>query len=221
MKLRTIFAAACILFSSAIFAQNTLPVSGVTGNLLKRIISFGDFTTSKVKAVSVNTSVNLAGAEIGWSKMKYSFTQTSPSGEAEVKAFGNPKNDEIAQFRNLLGIDSNLKAVFSGTITTSAAVWAFYIDGGAKVSDAPCGKLIKGEDITITITGGDFTSMGDMMMNKLEFTYNFLLNGEVIGKVTTDNNKEVWFKEGLDEETSLALASAYSALLTRIGMSAN
>jgi len=211
-------ATVCLFASESLFAQDNMQVSGITGNLLKRIVKFGDYTTSKVKAVKSKTTLSVESIDMEWAKMNYSFTQTSPSASAEVKASADPNSVEYEQYRKMLGLSDKGKAVYSGTIA-AAQTWAFCVNVVAKPSDDQCGQMIAADGTVISITGGDNTKAKDILMNKINFSYNFIFEGDVVGKVTTDDKGQVWIKDGIDSDMQLALAALSSALLTRIGMS--
>lgn len=219
MKKITIFILSFLgmLLSTSVYSQDAMQVSGLKGNLLKRVITFGDYSTSKVKAIEKSSTLSFDVADVSWSNINFSFTQTSPDGEAVVKSSSNPNSTENKQFRKSIGLSNKGKAIYSGSIAAKQN-WIFYLDGVAKPSDDECGMLMGEDDTKIIITGGDETTTKDKMKHTLRFHYNFILNSEVIGKVSTDNNGEVWFKENLDGDTKLVLAAISSAILTRIGM---
>lgn len=214
-----------LAFSLSLSAQNEneiMPVSGVKGSLINRIISFGDFTSSKIKAVKVSSSFKIDGLGSEVSNMKYSFTETSPAGSLDVKATDNPDKEFLNTVREFLGADISGKASYIGTYTASDSdlKWNFYINPSIGSGDRECGVIKSSTGETITVSGDNTTSSKEKMMNTLSFHYTFSYNGQNIGSVSTDNKGEVWIASDVDAQIKLAVAATCTALLTRIGMNA-
>lgn len=211
-------------FSLSVFGQDEnefMSVSGIKGVLINRVISFGDFSSSKIKAVKVSSSFKIDGMGSEVTNMKYSFTQNSPSGSIDVKATDNPDKELINTVREFLGMDISGKASYIGTFTSPDTQWNFYINPSKGSGDRECGMIKSSTGETITVSGDNTTSMKEKMMNTLSFHYTFTYNGETVGIVTTDKKGEVWIKSDLDDQIKLALAATATSLLTRIGMNAD
>jgi len=107
------------------------PVKGRQGIVINQVISFGDFTTSKIKKGWTKTSRITSGVtSASKSSQKFSFTQIgSEKEQAEVSCLGQLSQAEIEIVRNLLALSYEFKNCFTGSVEVVAdsTTWEFII----------------------------------------------------------------------------------------------
>ena len=202
-----------------------IEVQGITKALLKRVITYGDFSTSKVKAVQVTHGFDVDGMGMEFTNKKYSFTQISPAGEAEITASDNPDKEQINTIKQLFGINTKGKVSYSGKIkgnSTEIGEWHFYVNPAKSSSEIECGKIISEGKEGFIISGQNSTTSKQAMFGKMTFKYSFSYNGEIVAMVNTDGTADygtckIWIKKDLDKNLQLIVASVCSSLLARIG----
>lgn len=227
-KLFLTLAACALLLATSFNAYSSAPqnedemlkVTGITNSLLNRKISFGNYASTKIKAVSVSSSFSINGSEMsGVTNMKYSFSVSDNSSTMDVKATDNPDKQQLNAVREFIGMDMTGKASFVCDMTDqSNNNWKLYLNPTKGESDRECGLLKGYNGKEFIVSGNNTTTLGEQMMHKMNFHYNLLSEGEVVAWVRTDNKGELWISPALDSETKLAIATAFTAMLARIGM---
>lgn len=198
--------------------SETLAVSGRQGFRIGRSLSFGEYSTGKVrqgwvKGYDIPFFVRFQGM-----KEKLSFQQFDHSGQlADVFAAGKFRSTELPVVHDYFNIVLKEKNEFAGSVVLNEGldVWEFLLynpDGEAfRKNDA---GFIRSETDWIKVTGISALQEGKSLSAKF-LGYEFILNGQPIGAVETINSGKVWLKEELPADLKLVLASLSSALLLR------
>lgn len=202
-----------------------LSVKGRYGKQFNQVITFGDFTTSKIKKGWTKTSSFTSGAKsVSKSSQKFSFTQFGPNNsEAEVACLGELSKADIEIIKNLFVVGMDFKNCFTGSIqmATDSVPWEFIIlDPDAKPdTESSKGFIRKGNEQLIELFG--ITELEGKKIPKMLQTligWEFRLNGQAIGVVSLYNKGAVVLKDGISEEHKMVIASLSTALLVRVDL---
>ncbi len=196
-------------------------VKGRYGFTFKKVITFGEYKTSKIKKgwiKSSNTSffVNFRKAE-----QKFSFTQYSPSKlEAEVSCVGELQEKDVDVVKDFFALDLSYKNCFSGNITIAGDTvnWEFLINDP---DDNPgegvlMGSVKKANKVTIEIY--PIVKLEGKKIPKLFqqlFGYEFRYNNNPIGALSIYNKGDVYFSKDASDEHKLIMACLSTALLVK------
>ena len=203
-------------------SSKILPVKGRYGKQFNQVITFGDYTTSKIKKGWTKTSSFTFGAKsVSKSSQKFSFTQFGPnSAEAEVTCLGELSKADIEIIKNLFAVGMDFKNCFTGSIqlVNDSVPWEFIIlDPDSKPdTESSKGFVRKGNEPMIELFG--ITELEGKKIPKMLQTligWEYRLNGESIGVVSLYNKGTVVLKEGISEEFKIVIASLSTALLVR------
>jgi hypothetical protein len=199
-----------------------LPVKGRQGFQIGRELSFGEFTTDKVrqgwaKGYDIPFILRFQGV-----KEKLSFSQFGKPGQvAEVYCIGKFRSIEMNGLKDYFTLSLKEKNHFAGTVILNGGrdTWEFllYNPDGEFLRDARAGFIRKNGEV-IDVNG----------VRKLENTkhnfggtflgYEFVQHGQVIGAVEIVNNGRVWLKNDLPDNLKLVLASLSSGALLRTNL---
>jgi hypothetical protein len=198
-------------------------VKGRQGFQVGQVLSFGDFTTSKVKrgwtfSYSVPFIVKFQGA-----KEKLSFQQFDQNKNvADVAVVSRFKETEYTPVGDYFDISLRYKNYFAGTLKMNGAedTWDFIIhnvDGNERsLGKNGTAGFIRNRQTKIDIVGiRELEGASSFLTQNDVYGYEFRQNGQIIGSVSTINNGKVWFKNGLNEDLKLVLAGVSSSLMLR------
>jgi len=203
-----------------------LPVKGRWGKQFNQVITFGDFSTSKIKKGWTKTSTFTSGAKsVSKASQKFSFTQYDPNqAEAEVACLGELSKADIEIIKNLLSVGMDFKNCFTGSIelVADSSLWEFIILDPDAVPESASSKgfIRKGNEELIELFG--ITELEGKKIPKLLQTlqgWEFRLNGQPIGVVSLYNKGTVVLKNDVSDELKLVMASLSTALLVRVDLS--
>ncbi|TDE18671.1 hypothetical protein [Dyadobacter psychrotolerans] len=207
----------------------TYAVKGRQGFQVGQVLSFGDFKTSKVKrgwtsGYSIPFIVNFQGA-----KEKLSFQQFSANGSsAEVALVSRFNETEYEPIKNYFSVSLKYRNYFAGSVKPAGdnAVWDFIVhnvDGNSRsLKNNSTVGFVRNNNIKIDISGiRELEGSPSLVTLGNVYGYEFVLNGKVIGAVSTVNNGKVWFKKDLDVDLKLVLASISSGLMLRNSVEEN
>ena len=204
--------------------KNQTSVYDVKGRngFFKRVITYGDYYTSKVKrgwthSYNIPFFVTYKGA-----KQKLSFTQMDSTGlAADVFCVGKFKQKEFSLFEDLITVELDRHSNFTGSIfpktEATADHWDFYLynpDGGF-IDNNTYGVAENVDGTKIQIKGVRQIEQQSQVFDVEVYGYEFFLEGNSIGAVSTINNVRVWMKNNIDNDMKLIVASLSSALMVR------
>lgn len=201
--------------------SETFSVKGRQGFQIGRSLSFGEYTTSKVKqgwvkGYDIPFIVRFQGM-----KEKLSFQQFNGSGQmAEIYSVGKFRSTELPFVKDHFNIILKEKNHFAGTVILDGGqdVWEFllYNPDGESFKSAKAGFVQNNHDV-IEVKGVTQLENGNNFSSKF-LGYEFIHSGKAIGAVETVNNGKVWFKNDLPDDLKLVIASISSSLLLRTSL---
>jgi len=214
-----------LIFSGNLQDNTTvMNAKGRQGWQFNQVISFGDYTTSKIKRGWTKGGTWDFVLKFQKAEQKLSFTQNTPFGKsAEVLAVGRFKNAELPLFKDFLSFSLKYENTFVGTVIPDddeSNNWDFIIHNpeSGLPKDADCG-IIKDNNGNEIVIRGVKKVQGQLNWMQLDnYGFEFIRNGQSIGAVSTINNGRVWLKNDIDDNTKLVLASIASSLLVRHSM---
>ncbi|GAB2802044.1 hypothetical protein GCM10027275_55380 [Rhabdobacter roseus] len=199
-------------------------VKGRQGFQVGQVLSFGEYKTSQVKrgwtfSYSIPFAARFSGA-----REKLSFQQLGPGGRsAEVAFVSRFKETELSPLKDYFSLSAYYQNAFAGGIELNGTNegWEFIVqnvDGG--------GNSLKNNTLGFVRSSTDRTRIDIIGLRELEgspklmtmtnvYGYEFRLDGQTIGAVSTVNNGKVWIKDNLHPELKLVLASVASGLILR------
>ncbi|WP_247237117.1 hypothetical protein [Telluribacter sp. SYSU D00476] len=198
-------------------------VKGRQGFQIGQVLTFGDYTTSKVKrGWTFSYSIPFV-ARFNGAREKLSFQQFGPGGRSAEVAFVSRFRDvDVSPVREYFSLSTNYRNYFAGGIELSGSKegWEFIlhnVDGGRTLKNTTLGFIRSNTDGTrITIVGLRELEGGSKLANPTSvYGYEFQLDGQTIGAVSTLNNGKVWLKDNIHPELKLVLASVSSGLMLR------
>lgn len=211
-----------LLLSAELKSDNmSYEVKGRQGALINQVISFGPYTTSKIKrgwtmSYDIPFILRFQG-----SKERLSFSQfTSDSLKANVFCVGKIKSSEYEIIDDIFGIPVNYENTFTGTIVqTTTNFWEFIIfnpDAGyGSVEYATSGFAKSRTGETIEIKPVKFLENHKGLKSIDNYGFEFLIENKTIAAVSIMNNGKVWMSKQIDAEQKLVLSALCSALLTK------
>jgi hypothetical protein len=198
-------------------------VKGRQGFQVGQVLSFGDYSTNRVsrgwtRSYSIPFVVQFNGA-----REKLSYRQSGPGDRwAEVALVSRFREVDVSPAREYFGLSTFYKNMVAGGIELSGSreSWEFVIynaDGGRTLKNNTAGFVRSRADGTrIDITGIRKLEGNSPLMPLLDiYGYEFRLDGQPVGAVSTVNNGRVWIKDNLHPELKLVLASVSSGLMLR------
>lgn len=196
-------------------------VKGRQGVLINQVISYGPYTTSKIKrgwtmSYDIPFILRFQG-----SKEKLSFSQfTSDSVKANVFCVGKLKSAEYEIIDDIFGVPVRYENTFSGTIVqTNKLFWDFIIynpDAGYGTGEYATKGFAKsrtGESIEIKPVKYLENHKGLKSIDN--YGFEFFIENKAIAAVSTMNNGKVWMSKQLDAEHRLVLSALCSAILLK------
>jgi hypothetical protein len=197
-----------------------MPVKGRQGLLIGQVIRYGAYETDPVKrgwtsGYDVPFILHFQAA-----KEKLRFTQHGPEGQvAKVACISRFKSTDLNLIGEFFGIPLNYQNYFAGAIITGNNHWDFLLhnpNGDFLRSKASAGFARRSDHREIEIRAIRGLKDQPEWMKKLTvYGHEFLLDGKVVGAVSTLNRGKVWIDESLDAETRTVLASLATGLLLR------
>ncbi|WP_031526138.1 hypothetical protein [Dyadobacter crusticola] len=207
----------------------TYQVKGRQGFQIGQVLSFGDYTTSKVKrgwtfSYSLPFIVKFNGA-----REKISFQQFGLNGaSADVALVSRFKETEYEPLEDYFSISLKYKNYFAGTVKVAESdeSWDFLVhnvDGASRsLGKNSTVGFVRTNRTKIEIEGiRELEGSSSFLTQNDVYGYQFTLDGKVVAAVSTINNGKVWFKKDLDSNLKLVLASVSSGLMLRNNMEDN
>lgn len=199
-----------------------LPVKGRQGLQVGRSLSFGEYTTDKVKQGWVKGYDIPFFVRFQGMKEKLSFQQYGKPGQvADVYSVGKFRSTELPFLRDYFNIILKEKNHFAGMVIMNGGqdVWEFllYNPDGESLNSARAG-FVKNYNYMIEINGVKKMENGKHSLSNKFWGYEFVCEGQAIGALETINNGKIWFKNNLPDDLKLVLASLSSSLLLRTSL---
>ena len=196
-----------------------MSVKGRNGLQIGQIIRYGEYRTDKVRrgwtgSYDVPFILRFQGA-----KEKMSFTQFGPDGKlAQVACISKFQSKELPLVQDFFGIPLEYQNFFAGNISIATMNWDFIIhnpNGDFLREKASAGFVQNGSNrIDIQAIRG-LKGQPDWMKKLTVFGHEFMINGKVVGAVSTVNRGKVWIDETLDANTRTVIAALATGLLLR------
>jgi len=196
-----------------------MSVKGRNGLQIGQIIRYGEYRTDKVRrgwtgSYDVPFILRFQGA-----KEKMSFTQFGPDGKlAQVACISKFKSTELPIVQDFFGIPLEYQNFFAGNISIATMNWDFIIhnpNGDFLREKASAGFVQNGSNrIDIQAIRG-LKGQPDWMKKLTVYGHEFMINGKVVGAVSTVNRGKVWIDETLDANTRTVIAALATGLLLR------
>lgn len=199
-----------------------LQVTGRQGLQVGRHLTFGEYSTSKVKQGWVKGYDIPFFVRFQGMKEKLSFRQFGKPGQvADVYAVGKFRSTELPFLKDYFNIILNEKNHFAGTVILDEGkeVWEFLLfnPDGESLKESKAGFARKGTE-TIEVNGIKKLENGKPSLSYKFWGYEFIYNGQPVGAVEIVNNGNVWVKNNLSDDLKLVLASLSSSLLLRTSL---
>ncbi|MBN2016522.1 MAG: hypothetical protein JW794_00035 [Candidatus Cloacimonetes bacterium] len=199
------------------------PVKGRYGFSWNKVITFGDYKTSKFNKGWTTSESNTSDVlQMKSAKQKFNFIQYTPDGtQAEVVCAGQFEQSDVSVLNDFFSIDLSYKNYFYGSVLLDKGmdIWNFVVNnpdqGSPKNLTMGEAKNDKGEVITIKgilqVEGQNIPKIfqGDV------YGYEFVYNDQTIGAVSTINAGAVWIKNGISDDQKLLIAGMSTSLLVR------
>ncbi len=196
-----------------------MSVKGRNGLQIGQIIRYGEYRTDKVRrgwtgSYDVPFILRFQGA-----KEKMSFTQFGPDGKlAQVACISKFQSKELPIVQDFFGIPLEYQNFFAGNISIATMNWDFIIhnpNGDFLREKASAGFVQNGSNrIDIQAIRG-LKGQPDWMKKLTVYGHEFMINGKVVGAVSTVNRGKVWIDETLDANTRTVIAALATGLLLR------
>ena len=202
------------------------PVKGRQGMQLNQVISFGDFTTSKIKKGWTKTSGFTSGMKsVSKSSQKFSFTQFAPDkSQAEVACLGELSKAELEVIRNLFSVGVDFKNCFTGSISieTDSLAWEFVIiDPDSKPENAVSSGFVRHGNVELielyAITELERKKIPGFLQGVVQ-GFVFRIDEQPVGAVSLYNKGTVVFSESASAEQKLVMSALSTALLVRANL---
>ena len=205
-------------------------VSGNSGLLINKKISYGDYSTSPVKrGISTSSKVTLLGISKTNAEQAISFVQNTPDDKsAEVFAMNLYNNNQFDLLRGFKKYFNSFQNGFLAMITPqdSNKLWKVFISnentGTALKTETDYGYAIDEAGNEIKINGTKYLDNNSFFTNDTKtFGFELVQNGKSIGAVSVINNGNVWISRDLSPDMKLVVASIASALMTKNNLKAS
>lgn len=218
-----LFLASCSTPQMAVDNQlqsaTAMPVKGRQGWMLNQRLSFGEFTTGKVKrgwlkSYDIPFIVRFSGAK---EKLAYDLTD-GEGNTAEVFAMGKLREQDLLLFNKYFEVNLNWQDAFSGTVSLNEGRQHYdflLTDLNQNNWFRPAEGFIRYQDGLIDVQPVGRLANGKRFLGQQSLGFQFVYRGEVAGAVETLNHGRVWLKDGLAPELRLVLSSVAAALLLR------
>lgn len=207
--------------------SDAMPVSGRQGWQIGQIISYGNFTTDKVrrgwtKGFDLPFYLRFQGA-----KEKISFTQFGPDNlEAEVACISKFKSLELPLIKDYFSVPLVHKNFFAGSITleNGAVNWDFilYNPNGDFLRDKPTTGYLKSRTDVISIQPvRGLDGQPRWIKGAYVYGHEFWMDGKVVAAVSMVNKGTVWMDQRLDAQMKTVIAAVATGLLLRTDVEEN
>jgi hypothetical protein len=197
-----------------------MPVKGRQGFQIGQVIRYGDYRTDKVRrgwtrSYDVPFILRFQGAQ-----EKLSFTQFSPEGRAvRVSCVSRFKSNDLSLVQDFFSIPLQYENYFAGTLLTAQEdTWDFvlYNPNGDFLRQKESAGYARNYAQTIEIKAvRGLENQPEWLKKMAVYGHEFVLNGKVVGAVSTLNNGTVWIDPSLDAETRTILAALATGILLR------
>lgn len=225
-------AVACQAFDIAVSPQlehssHVYSVKGRNGFFLKQILSYGPYTTSKVKRGWIKSYNSPFTINFRGSSEKFSFTQYSKdSFAAEIFCLGKIKSIEYKPFSNFWGVPIEYENTFSGSIFLDENnYWDFIVNnpeaGIGQGQFASSGYAKSNHGLRIDIVPIKKLSKGKNIFQIANFGFEFYINEKPIAAVSTIDKGKVWMDKTIEPELEKTVISLASAILLRSSIGEN
>ncbi len=192
-------------------------VSGRQGFLFRQKLTYGAFTTSRVKrgwtrSYQIPFFVHFQGA-----RQRLSFTQYSvDSSMAEVMAVSKFQSKELPLLRDFFRITLDYENSFAGVVVLngdSNQTWEFLMHSVAGNLFREVGGFARNGQDSILIQPVTRFNRANSWSGPGVLGYEFVQNGQVLGAVELINRGKVWVQRNLEPPQQLLVSSLSSALL--------
>ena len=201
-------------------------VKGRQGWQFNQIISYGDYSCSKVKrSWTTGSGYDFPfGVSFREADEKLSYTQYTPGLKtAQVFCIGQFKHKEISLISDFFGVSLEHEDFFAGSIINRDLNWDFiiYEPDASSLQDITTGTIRnqkkKEEEIIIKAVK---EIEGQANWVKIDVHgFEFIKNGKAIGAISLLNNGRVWMSNNISDEEKLILSSVMTGLTVRHSMS--
>jgi len=196
-----------------------MSVKGRNGLQIGQVIRYGNYTTGKVRRGWTHGYDLPFMLRFQSAKEKMSFTQYGDKGQvAQVGCVSKFKSAELEIVRDFFGIPLVYKNYFAGNISMGTTNWDFILHN-------PNGDFLRKKASAGFATNAsrriDIQAIRSLKgqpewMDKLTvYGHEFLVEGKVVGAVSTVNRGKVWIDASLDADTRVVIAALATGLLLR------
>ena len=196
-----------------------MSVKGRNGLQIGQVIRYGDYTTGKVRRGWTHGYDLPFVLRFQSAKEKMSFTQYGPQGVvAQVVCLSKFKNTELEIVRDFFGVPLDYQNYFAGNISIGITNWDFILHNpnGDFLREKASAGFAKSGSRRIDIQAiRSLKGQPEWMNNLTVYGHEFLIEGKVVGAVSTVNRGKVWIDESLDADTRVVIAALATGLLLR------
>lgn len=202
-----------------------MPVKGMNWQAFNQKLSFGAFSTEKVKrgwtsSYSFPFFINFSGA-----KQKMQFKLTDGTRHSEVLCLQRIKREELPSLNQFFNIPITYANVYAGTIIlddNKENTWEFVLQNPNQDNPLRQGiqeKLegfVKKGDERLEIESINGYKTGGGALTKLAISgYEVRKDGKAIGAIETFGRGRAWLDPSLDADTKFVVANVLSAIMLR------
>lgn len=195
-------------------------VTGRQGWQFNQVITYGDYTTSKVKrgwelGYNFPFVVHFQGA-----KEKLNYLQSTPfNNQAKVFCIGKFKNVEIPLIDDFFALTLEYEDYFAGSVKNETLNWNFilYNPDGNSLDNITTGKIInqQNKEEQIIIKAVKKIEGQANWINIDVNGFEFYKNKKAIAAVSLLNKGRVWLSDSMDKDTRLVVSSVITGLMVR------
>ncbi len=202
-----------------------IPVKGMNWQAFNQKLSFGEFSTEKVKrgwatSYSFPFFINFSGA-----KQKMQFNLTDGTRHSEVFCLQRIKREDLPSLNQIFNIPITYANVYAGTIILDGnkdKTWEFVIQNPNQDNPLKQGikerleGFVKSDAERFEIESINGYKKGDNALTRMAISgYEVRQNGKTIGAVETFGRGRTWLDPSLDADTKFVVANVLSAIMLR------
>lgn len=196
-----------------------MTVKGRNGFQIGQTIKFGAYTTGKVRRGWTQGYDLPFTLRFQKAKEKLSYTQYDPEGrDAQVVCVSKFSNVELPVLGDFFGIPLDYQNFFAGNVALGHTNWDFVLHNpnGDFLREKASAGMARSAGKQIDIQAIRALKGQPHWMEQLAvYGHEFLIDGKVVGAVSTVNRGKVWISESLDHETRLVIAAIATGVLLR------
>lgn len=202
-----------------------MPVKGMNWQAFNQKLSFGTFSTEKVKrgwtsSYSLPFFVNFSGA-----KQKMQFALTDGTRHSEVFCLQRIKREDLPSLNQFFNIPITYANVYAANIILDGnkdKTWEFVLQNPHQNNPLKQGMqeklegFVKNDTERFEIESINGYKNGDNALTRMTISgYEVRKNGKTIGAVETFGRGRVWLDPSLDADTQFVVANVLSAIMLR------